>query len=45
MENEVHEALAVMDAETGKVFNYWQLSKAQSIQKHGVNCQQTNLEG
>ena len=25
MENEVHEALAVMDAKTGKVLNYWQL--------------------
>ena len=25
MENEVLEALAVMDAETGKVLNYWQL--------------------
>ena len=24
MENEVHEALAVMDAEKGKVLNYWQ---------------------
>ena len=25
MENEVHEALVVMDPETGKVLNYWQL--------------------
>ena len=28
MENEVHEALAVMDAETGKVLNYWQLMQS-----------------
>lgn len=28
MENEVHEALAVMDAETGKVFNYRQLMQS-----------------
>ena len=29
MENEVHEALAIMDAETGKVLNYRQLMKSQ----------------
>ena len=28
MENEVHEALAVMDAETGKVLNYRQLMQS-----------------
>ena len=28
MENEVHEALAVMDAETGKVLNYQQLMQS-----------------
>ena len=28
MENEVHQALAVMDAETGKVFNYRQLMQS-----------------
>ena len=28
MENEVHKALAVMDAETGKVLNYWQLMQS-----------------
>jgi hypothetical protein len=29
MENEVHKALAIMDAETGKVLNYRQLMKRQ----------------
>ena len=29
MENEVHEALAVMDTETGKVMNYKQLMQSQ----------------
>ena len=28
MENEVHEALAVMDAETGEVFNYRKLMQS-----------------
>ena len=28
MENEVHEALAVMNTETGKVLNYWQLMQS-----------------
>jgi hypothetical protein len=45
MENELHEALEVMDAETGKVLNYRQLMQSRNIKKHGVNHQQTNLEG
>ncbi len=30
MENEVHKALAIMNAETGKVLNYRQLIKSQN---------------
>ena len=33
MENEVHKALAIMDAETGKVLNYRQLMQSQ---KHNM---------
>jgi hypothetical protein len=44
MENEVHKALAITEAVTGKVLNYRQLMQSQK-KKHGVIRQQTNLEG
>jgi len=33
IENEVHEALAVMEAETGKVLNYWQLMQSAKLKE------------
>ena len=44
LENEVHEALAVMDKETGKMLNYRQLIRhAKYIKKCGPSHQQMNL--
>jgi hypothetical protein len=40
MENEVHQALAVMDKETGRLLNYRQLLRSP---KHGVRRQPTSL--
>jgi hypothetical protein len=45
MEYEVHKALALTEAVTGKVLNYRQLMQSQKKKKHGVIRQQTNLEG
>ena len=45
MENEVHEALAVMDAKTGKVLNYRQLMQSQKDKETWSKLSQINLEG
>jgi hypothetical protein len=44
LENEVCQAMAVMDADTGKLLNYCQLMRSTSTKMHGVFLQQTNLD-
>ena len=41
LENEVHQALSVMDADTGKLLNYRQLMQTK---RHGASHQPTNLD-
>ena len=43
LENEVQQALAVMDQETGKMLNYRQLMRHPDIEKHGPSHRQMNL--
>jgi hypothetical protein len=44
LENEVHQATAVMDADTGKLLNYRQLMRSTKYEKHGAFHQPTNSE-
>jgi hypothetical protein len=44
MENEVHKALAIMDAETGMVLNYRQLMQSKKHKETWKNRQQTNSD-
>ena len=42
MENEIHEAMAVMDNKTGKLLTTGNSGRAISTNKHGANCQPMN---
>jgi hypothetical protein len=44
LENEVHQAMAVMDTGTDKLLNYRQLLRSTKTEKHEVFHQPTNLE-
>jgi hypothetical protein len=43
MENEVQQALAVVERDTGWLLNYRQLIRNQNTRKRGICRQQTNL--
>jgi hypothetical protein len=43
LENKVHEAMAVMNKDTGKLLNYRQLMNSPKYKKHGACQQPTNL--
>ena len=45
MENDVHEALAVMNAETGKVLNYRKLMQSQKHEEIWSESSAKKLEG